>query len=62
MGEGVIDAWEIPYLIAALVGSFSQYAKLRHFGEFTGAPEGDVAALWRIVERIIARAGMDNTG
>ncbi len=63
VGEGVIaDAREIPYLIAALVGSFSQYAKLRHFGEFTGAPEEDAAALGRIVERMIARAGTDDVG
>ncbi|WP_297361525.1 TetR/AcrR family transcriptional regulator [Acidiferrobacter sp.] len=55
--EGVIeDAREIPYLIATLVGSFSQYAKLRTFGEFTGAPEEDAAVLGRIVERTITAA------
>lgn len=56
--EGAIgDAREIPYLIAALVGSFSQYAKLRYFGEFAGPPREDAATLGRIVERIIAGGG-----
>ncbi|MHB1512077.1 MAG: TetR/AcrR family transcriptional regulator [Acidiferrobacter sp.] len=56
--EGVIgDAREIPYLIAVLVGSLSQYAKLRYFGEFSGAPREDAAFLGRIVERLVAGHG-----
>lgn len=56
--EGVIgDAREIPYLIAVLVGSFSQYAKLRYFGEFSGSPKEDAAFLGRIVERLVAGGG-----
>ncbi len=63
VSEGVIaDAREIPYLIATVVGSFSQYAKLRYFGEFTGTPEEDAAVLGRVVERILVSAGGADAG